>query len=30
MKFMLSTAVSGVERNGDTVKVTAKDKKEKT
>ena len=27
MKFMLSTAVSGVERNGDTVKVTAKDKK---
>ncbi|MCL1676161.1 dihydrolipoyl dehydrogenase [Elizabethkingia meningoseptica] len=27
MKFMLSTAVSGVERNGDSVKVTAKDKK---
>lgn len=27
IKFMLSTAVSGVERNGDTVKVTAKDKK---
>lgn len=27
MKFMLSTAVSGVDRNGDTVKVTAKDKK---
>ena len=27
MKFMLSTAVSAVERNGDTVKVTAKDKK---
>ena len=27
MKFMLSTAVSGVERNGDIVKVTAKDKK---
>ncbi|HAY3543288.1 TPA: dihydrolipoyl dehydrogenase [Elizabethkingia anophelis] len=27
MKFMLSTAVSGVERNGDTVKVTTKDKK---
>ncbi len=27
MKFMLSTAVQAVERNGDTVKVTAKDKK---
>jgi dihydrolipoamide dehydrogenase len=27
MKFMLSTAVSAVERNGDTVKITAKDKK---
>lgn len=27
IKFMLSTAVSGVERNGDSVKVTAKDKK---
>ncbi|QCX54242.1 dihydrolipoyl dehydrogenase [Elizabethkingia sp. JS20170427COW] len=27
MKFMLSTAVSGVERNGDAVTVTAKDKK---
>lgn len=27
MKFSLSTAVSGVERNGDTVTVTAKDKK---
>lgn len=27
MKFMLSTAVSAVERNGDTVKVSAKDKK---
>lgn len=27
MKFNLSTAVSAVERNGDTVKVTAKDKK---
>lgn len=27
MKFSLSTAVSGVERNGDSVKVTAKDKK---
>lgn len=27
MKFNLSTAVSGVERNGDIVKVTAKDKK---
>lgn len=27
MKFMLSTAVSSVERNGDTVKITAKDKK---
>ncbi|MEG1669021.1 dihydrolipoyl dehydrogenase family protein, partial [Chryseobacterium sp.] len=27
MKFMLSTAVSAVERNGDSVKITAKDKK---
>ena len=27
MKFMLSTAVQAVERNGDSVKVTAKDKK---
>ncbi|AYO57432.1 dihydrolipoyl dehydrogenase [Chryseobacterium sp. 6424] len=27
IKFMLSTAVQAVERNGDTVKVTAKDKK---
>ena len=27
MKFMLSTAVQAVERNNDTVKVTAKDKK---
>lgn len=27
MKFMLSTAVQAVERNGDIVKVTAKDKK---
>lgn len=27
IKFQLSTAVSGVERNGDSVKVTAKDKK---
>ncbi|AZB22441.1 dihydrolipoyl dehydrogenase [Kaistella haifensis] len=27
MKFLLSTAVQAVERNGDTVKVTAKDKK---
>ncbi|QFG52788.1 dihydrolipoyl dehydrogenase [Chryseobacterium sp.] len=27
MKFMLSTAVQAVERSGDTVKVTAKDKK---
>ncbi len=27
MKFMLSTAVQAVERNGDTVKVSAKDKK---
>ncbi|SDE19361.1 dihydrolipoyl dehydrogenase [Riemerella columbipharyngis] len=27
IKFMLSTAVSAVERNGDSVKVTAKDKK---
>ena len=27
MKFMLSAAVQAVERNGDTVKVTAKDKK---
>jgi dihydrolipoamide dehydrogenase len=27
MKFELSTAVSGVERNGDTVKVSAKNKK---
>ncbi len=27
MKFMLSTAVSAVERNGDTVKVSGKDKK---
>lgn len=27
IKFMLSTAVSGVESNGDSVKVTAKDKK---
>lgn len=27
MKFELSTAVSGVERNGDTVKVTGKNKK---
>ena len=27
MKFMLQTAVSGVERNGDTVTVSAKDKK---
>ncbi len=27
MKFNLQTAVSGVERSGDTVKVTAKDKK---
>lgn len=27
MKFMLSTAVQAVERNGETVKVTAKDKK---
>lgn len=27
MKFMLSTAVQAVERNGDTVKVVAKDKK---
>ncbi|MGL6038053.1 MAG: dihydrolipoyl dehydrogenase, partial [Soonwooa sp.] len=27
MKFELSTAVSGVERNGDSVKVTAKNKK---
>lgn len=27
MKFMLSTAVQAVERKGDTVKVTAKDKK---
>ena len=27
MKFMLSTAVQAVERNSDTVKVTAKDKK---
>ena len=27
MKFMLSTAVSAVARNGETVKVTAKDKK---
>ena len=27
MKFMLSTGVQSVERNGDTVKVTAKDKK---
>ena len=27
MKFSLSTAVAGVERNGDTVTVTAKDKK---
>lgn len=28
MKFMLSTAVSAVERNGDTVKVTGKNKKD--
>ena len=27
MKFLLSTAVQAVERNGDSVKVTAKDKK---
>ena len=27
MKFMLSTGVQSVERNGDTVKITAKDKK---